>query len=149
MAMTRSGAMMVWLDLALGTLNVLLGALALAAVWALLSMFTLRALAPAAVLLGLGIGVLARLSLPRTRRYAALLAVLACVTAAYYQQVLLAAVRVANTLGLPLLTALRDSGPGLLTLLAGIALDGVLLAWIAAGALLALLAAWPFNRRGS
>ena len=112
-------------------------------------MFTLRALAPAAVLLGLGVGVLARLSLPRTRRYAALLAVLACVTAAYYQQVLLAAVRVANTLGLPLLTALRDSGPGLLTLLAGIALDSMLLAWIAAGALLALLTAWPFNRRGS
>ena len=137
-----------WLDLAFGTLNVLLGALALAAVWALLSMFLLRALAPGALLLGAGTGLLARASLPRARRYAALLAIAACLAAAYYQQILMAAVRVADTLGLPLIAALRDSGLSLLALLAHIALDGALLAWVLAGAALAGLVAWPFRRPG-
>ncbi len=145
--MASGSRALAWLDTAFGTFNVLLGALALAAVWALLSMLTLRFLAPLALLLGLGVGLLARLSLPRSRVYAAILAPLACLAASYYQQMLLAAVRVADTLGLPLATALHDSGLVLLSLLARIALEGTLMAWILAGAALAVFAAWPFSRR--
>jgi len=137
------------LDLGMGTLNVLLGTLALAALWALAAMFAQQPLAPAALLLGLGSGWLARMSLPRARRYAAPLAAVACFAAAYYQQVLMAAVRISRTLGLPLQTALFDSGVSLLLLLARIALFDGLLPWVLAGSVLAALTAWPFSRRGS
>ncbi|WP_298193938.1 hypothetical protein [Metallibacterium sp.] len=147
--MAQGSKSVAWLNLAFGTLNVVLGALALAAVWAFVSMFSQRTLAPAATLLGLGTGLLARASLPQTRRYGAVLAAVATFAAAYYQQILMAAVRVASTLDLPLLAALRQSGVGLLTLLARLALAGPLLLWILLGAALAVLAAWPFSRRGS
>ena len=147
--MTQGSKAVAWLNLAFGTLNVVLGALALAAVWAFAAMFSQRTLAPAALLLGLGTGLLARASLPQARPYAALLALASTFAAAYYQQILMAAVRIADTLGVPLLAALRESGLGMLALLARMAMSSSLLAWICAGMGLATLAAWPFNRRGS
>jgi hypothetical protein len=147
--MAQGSKTVAWLNLAFGTLNVVLGAFALGAVWALVSMFSQRTLAPAALLLGLGTGLLARASLPQARHYGAVLAAVATFAAAYYQQILMAAVRIASTLGLPLLSALRESGLGLLTLLARLAMGGTLLVWILLSAALAMLAAWPFNRRGS
>lgn len=138
-----------WLGTAFGTLNVVMGALALAAVWAFVAMFTMHALAPAALLLGLGNGLLARMSLPQTPRYGAMLAALSTLAAAYYQQILMAAVRVAGTLGVPLVEALHPDGFSLLALLARMALHGPLLLWVLAGTALAALAAWPFRHRGS
>lgn len=147
--MSAPGKTSTWLSTAFGTLNVVMGALALAAVWAFAAMFTMHALAFAALLLGLGSGLLARMSLPQAPRYGTLLAAASTLLAAYYQQILMAAVRVTSTLGVPLAEALHPGGFSLLALLARLALHGPLLIWVLTGTALAALAAWPFNRRGS
>jgi len=137
-----------WFALAVGALAVLMAGLALGAVWALL---VLRFGTAVPAWLALAVGALtalsARISLPAVRGAAPMLAALATLLAAVYEQVLLAAARIAAMFGIGLLESLRASGFGMLWLLARLGLHGERLHWALAAAALAALLAWPRHPR--
>ena len=124
------------------------GFVSLGAVWALL---VLRFGGAAPAWLALAVGALtalsARMSLPAVRGAAPLLAALATLLAAVYEQVLLAAARIAAMFGIGLLESLRASGFGMLWLLARLGLHGDRLHWALAAAALAALLAWRHHPR--
>lgn len=137
-----------WFALVVGALSVLLAGLALGAVWALL-VLRFGALVPAWLVLAVGAlaALSARMSLPAVRGAASTLAALATLLAAVYEQVLLAAARIAAMFGIGLLESLRASGFGMLWLLARLGLHGERLHWALAAAVLAALLAWRRHPR--
>jgi vitamin B12 transport system permease protein len=135
-----------WLGLIVGALAVQLAGLALGAVWALLVLRFGDAVPPWLVLAVAALTALsAHLSLPPVRGAAALLAALATLLAALYEQFLLAAARLAAMFGIGLLESLRASGFSMLWLLARIGLRGERLDWALAAAALAALLAWRWS----
>ena len=135
-----------WIGLIVGALAVQLAGLALGAVWALLVLRFGSAVPPWLVLAVAALTALStRMSLPPTRGAAPLLAALATLLAALYEQFLLAAARIAAMFGIGLLESLRASGFGMLWLLARIGLSGERLGWALAAAALAALLAWRWS----
>lgn len=78
---------------------------------------------------------------PGQRMAAAALAAAATLLAAFYLSLLIAAARIAGSLGIGLLDALRTAGPGMLVMLARLGTPTTAIAWFFAGAVLAALAA--------
>ncbi|MDO1530392.1 hypothetical protein QMK61_16260 [Fulvimonas sp. R45] len=116
--------------------------LAAGAVWMLLVVF----LGQTAPWLALPAGALLGLAMrfwvcPRQRAGAAVLAAAATLLAAGYVCVLIAAARIAGSLGIGLVDALRTAGPVMLLALARLGLAPAALAWFALGAVLAALVA--------
>jgi vitamin B12 transport system permease protein len=122
--------------------------LAAGAVWMLLVVFlgqTASWLAlPAGALLGLA---MRHWVCPRQRTGAGALAAAATLLAAAYVCVLIAAARIAGSLGIGLVDVLRTAGPAMLLALARLALSPAAVAWFALGAALATLVAMRPVRR--
>lgn len=118
--------------------------LAAGAVWMLPTMALHRPLPMLAPVVGWLLALAVRSWVRPAGRSAAALAAGATVLAAVYVQVLTAAARVAGSLGVGLLDALREAGPGMLLALAQLGARPVDIFFALAGA---LLAAWIAGRR--
>lgn len=118
--------------------------LAAGAVW-MVPTVTLQRPLPALALVAGGLLALAVRGWVRPAgRVAAAMAAGATVLAAIYVNVLAAAARIAGSMGMGLLDALREAGPGMLLALAQLALRPADVVFTVAGA---LLAAWVAGRR--
>ncbi|KRE91002.1 hypothetical protein ASG87_02185 [Frateuria sp. Soil773] len=122
--------------------------LAAGAVWMLPTLFLQRPLPWLAVPAGWLLALAVRNWVRSPGAGAAVLAALATLLAAAYLGVLLAAARVAGAMGLGLVDAMRQAGPGMLLQLARMALSPAAAGWSVAGALVAAFTAWrrPGNR---
>lgn len=116
--------------------------LAAGAVWMLPTLFLQHSLPWLAVPAGWLLGLAVRNWVRPAGAIAALLAALATLLAAAYLGVLVAAARVAGAMGLGLVDALREAGPGMLFQLAQMALSPAATGWFLAGALVAAITAW-------
>ncbi|MEI7035995.1 hypothetical protein [Fulvimonas yonginensis] len=116
--------------------------LAAGAVWMLPTMALQRPLPALALPAGWLLGLAVRAWIRSPGRLAAALAAGATVLAGVYVAMLTAAVRVAGTLGIGLLDAMREAGPMMLLALARLALRPADIGFAFAGALLAAWIAW-------
>lgn len=113
------------------------------AVWMLPTMFLQRPLPWLAIPVGALLGWAVRCWVSPVGRTAAVLAAAASVLAGVYVSMLMAAVRIAGSMGLSLMDAMREAGPAMLLQLARMAVSGTDLGWFAAGA---VVAAWAAAR---
>lgn len=118
--------------------------LAAGAVWMLPTMALRRPLPALALLAGWLLALAVRSWVRPAGRAAAALAASATVLAAIYVDMLTAAARIAGSMGIGLLDALRGAGPAMLLVLARLAVRPVDIAFTLGGA---LLAAWLASRR--
>ena len=118
--------------------------LAAGAVWMLPTMALQRPLPALALLVGVLLALAIRSWVRPAGRVAALLAAAATVLASVYVDVLTAAARIAGSMGMGLLDALRGAGLGMLLSLTQLAIRPTDLVFTLSGA---LLAAWIASRR--
>jgi vitamin B12 transport system permease protein len=118
--------------------------LAAGAVWMLPTMALRRPLPELALVAGWLLALAVRSWVRPAGRMAAALAAGATVLAAIYVNALTAAARIAGSMGIGLLDALREAGLGMLLVLAQLAVRPADVAFTLAGA---LLAAWIAGRR--
>lgn len=118
--------------------------LAAGAVWMLPTMALRRPLPALALVAGWLLALAVRSWVRPAGRMAAVLAAGATVLAAIYVEVLTAAARIAGSMGIGLLDALREAGPAMLLALAQMAARPADIGFTLAGA---LLAAWMASRR--
>lgn len=118
--------------------------LAAGAVWMLPTMALQRPLPALVLVVGALLALAVRGWVRPAGRVAAVLAAGATVLAAVYVDVLTSAARVAGSMGIGLLDALREAGLGMLLALARLAVRPTDMAFTLAGA---LLAAWIASRR--
>ena len=116
--------------------------LAAGAIWLLPTIFLGRVMPWLAVPIGWVLGRLVRSWVsPAERVGAAILAAIAMIVASAYLAVLLAGARIAGSLDMGFLDALRVAGIALLTDIARLTLTGGDIAWYAAGTILAVVGA--------
>ncbi|WP_266169309.1 hypothetical protein [Dyella subtropica] len=116
--------------------------MAAGAVWMLPTLYMQRTLPWLALPIGWLLGRAMRGWVRPDPRGAAVLAALATATASIYVGMLTAAARIAGSMGLGLVDALRTAGASLLLALTRLAATPSDLAWYAAGMALAAYAAW-------
>ncbi|HEN47143.1 MAG TPA: hypothetical protein ENI75_02125 [Mizugakiibacter sp.] len=138
------------LSLLYGAVLILAGATALGAAIAAIALVSNLSWGVFLLIIGLGTGLLARYALPQSWRLRTLLAGTCTLLAVGYALLLLAAARIAASLGIGLGSALLNSGTPLLWRVTWMSVHGAILPFALGAAVLAMvLAGWPVNHRPS
>lgn len=138
------------LSLLYGTLLILAGATALGAATAAIILFSNLSWGVFLLIIGLGTGLLARYALPRSWWLRILLAGTCTLLSVGYALLLLAAARIAASLGIGLGSALLNSGTPLLWRVTWMSIHGSILPFVLGTTVLAMgLAGWRVSHRPS